>query len=225
MDDSRRRPSEPIDVWVVEDDADYRSMLAASIETEPDLSCSGTFETGEALLEQLNTHFAPDVVLMDIELPGIDGIETARQLRRRNPGSRIVMLTIHEDNDRIFEALCHGASAYLAKGAPTDEVIQAVRDVLAGGAAMTPAVARRVINMFAQLNQPRFDYGLTDRERDVLRELTKGKSKKRIAADLFLSVHTVDGHLRCVYQKLHVSSGIQAVGKALNERIVSPHQE
>jgi DNA-binding NarL/FixJ family response regulator len=165
-------------------------------------------------------HFAPDVLLMDIGLPGISGIETVERLRRRHPGSRVLMLTVHEDNDRIFDALCAGACGYLSKSASPDEVAQAVRDVVGGGSAMTPQIARRVIDMFAQLHAPQHDYGLTDRELDVLRELARGKSKKRIAGDLHLSVHTVDTHLRSVYQKMHVSTATQAVGKAVGERLV-----
>ena len=132
----------------------------------------------------------------------------------------VIMVTIHEDNDRIADALRHGASGYLSKRASADEVVQGIRDVMRGGAAMSPQIARRVLNIFAQLNAPGVDYGLTNREKDVLNELVAGKTKKRIARDLSLSIYTVDTHLRSVYTKLHVNTQTAAVAKALKEGIL-----
>lgn len=220
MDGAGHARSDPISVWVVEDDDDYRALLGSILESDPALACPASFASAEDLLAHLNQHFAPEVLILDIGLPGMSGVEAVQHLRMRHPGSRIIMLTIHEDNDRIFDAIRYGASGYLAKGASADDITQAVHDVMAGGAAMSPQIARRVLGMFTQSLAPAYDYGLTDRERDVLSELVKGKSKKRIADDLFLSRHTVDTHLRSVYLKLHVSSATEAVGKAVGERLV-----
>ena len=153
-------------------------------------------------------------------LPGMSGIELVRRLRPMTLGTHLIMLTIHEDNGCIFDALCAGASGYLSKTATADEIVEGIRDVMRGGAVMSPQIARRVLNMFAQSNAPRFDYGLTDREVDVLNELVAGKTKKRIAKDLFLSAHTVDTHLRSIYAKLHVNTQTAAVAKALTENLV-----
>lgn len=216
----RHTVQDRITVWIVEDSRDYRETLRQVIDAEPDIACPTTFETAEELISYLDDHFMPEVILMDIGLPGMDGIEAVRRTRRIGLGTRIVMLTIHEDNDRIFQALCAGASGYLSKTASSADVIDAIRDVMRDGAPMSPQIARRVLNMFAQLNAPRSDYGLTAREKDVLNELVAGKIKKTIARDLSLSVHTVDTHLRSIYAKLHVSTQTAAVAKAVGEKLV-----
>jgi DNA-binding NarL/FixJ family response regulator len=172
------------------------------------------------MLEFLNHHFAPDVVLVDIGLPGMSGIEVVHRLHRLAPDTRLVMLTIHEDNDRIFEAICAGACGYLLKTALPDAIIQAVREALQGGAPMTPQIARRVLNLFTQVRAPAWDYDLTDREREVLRELIGGKTKKQMGKTLFLSEYTVDTHLRSIYAKLHVHSRTEAVVKAIKENLL-----
>ncbi len=151
----------------------------------------------------------------------MDGIEVLTHLRPAIPGTAVVMLTVHEDNDRIADALRFGASGYLSKKASADDVIEGIRDVMRGGAPMSPQIARRVLNIFAQQNAPGVDYGLTNRETDVLNELVEGKTKKRIARDLSLSVYTVDTHLRSVYTKLHVNTQTAAVAKAIKERLVT----
>jgi DNA-binding NarL/FixJ family response regulator len=207
-------------VWIVEDSEDYRTTLAELICAEDDLDCPSTFGSAEELLAHLADHFLPDVVLMDIGLPGMDGVETVRRIRPLTLGTAIVMLTVHEDEERIFQALCAGASGYLSKTASFAEVLEAIRDVTSGGAAMSPRIARRVLDMFAQLQKPRQDYGLTGRERDVLNELVSGKTKKRIARDMGLSPHTVDTHLRSIYGKLHVTTQTAAVARAVSERLV-----
>lgn len=215
-----RKPQNRSSVWIVEDHAEYRETVRELVDGEGDLCCPHTFPSGERLLEFLNDHFAPEVLVVDIGLPGLSGIDVVRRVSRFSPATRLVILTIHEDDDRIFEAICAGACGYLLKSATREQILAAIRDVLEGGAPMTPQVARRVLNLFTQLKAPRWDYGLSDRERDVLGELVAGKTKKQIGKALFLSAHTVDTHLRNIYTKLHVHSRTEAVVKALSERLV-----
>jgi DNA-binding NarL/FixJ family response regulator len=207
-------------VWIVEDNPDYRDTVQELVDLADGFTVPHTFGSGEDLFEFLNHHFAPDLVLVDIGLPGMDGIEVVGRLSRLAPDTRLVMLTIHEDNDRIFQAICNGASGYLLKTAGPEAIVQALREALHGGAPMTPQIARRVLNFFTQMRTPAWDYELTDRERDVLRELIDGKTKKQMGKSLFLSEHTVDTHLRSIYQKLHVHSRTEAVVKAIKENLV-----
>jgi DNA-binding NarL/FixJ family response regulator len=213
--------SQPASIWIVEDSADYAATVHQLLNQADDLTCAHSFRSGEDLLSYLNEHFAPDVLLVDIGLPGISGIEVVRRVHGFSPATLLVMLTIHEDNDRIFEAICAGATGYLLKTATPEEILSSIREVLKGGAPMTPAIARRVLNLFTQIRAPRWDYQLTDRERDVLAQLVEGKTKQEIGAALFLSTHTVDTHLRNIYEKLHVHSRTQAVVKAIRENLVS----
>jgi DNA-binding NarL/FixJ family response regulator len=205
----------------VEDRDDYRETIKEVVDSEPDLTCPCAFDSGEALLAHLKDNYAPEVILMDIGLAeDLNGIEVVERLRPIAPGTRVVMLTIEESYQMIAEALRAGACGYLSKSAKAADVVEAIHDVMTGGAAMSPQIAKRVLDMFAQLNAPRFDYQLTPREKDVLEQLVQGKSKKRIAKDLVLSPHTVDTHLRSIYAKLHVNTQTAAVAKALSERLV-----
>lgn len=214
------RKASSISVWIVEDHDEFRETIQAVLEDAEGIRCEWAFPNAEDLLEALNHHFAPEVVLMDIGLPGMNGIEAIARVKTISPATHVILLTIHEDNDRIFEAICAGASGYLLKTSRTESVIEAVRDVHRGGAAMAPQIARRVLNMFTQFHGPRWDYQLTDREKEVLRELVAGKTKEQIADDIDLSFHTVDTHLRSIYAKLHVNSKSGAIAKALKERLV-----
>jgi DNA-binding NarL/FixJ family response regulator len=211
---------DPVTVWVVEDSADYRATVQELVELERDLSCPQTFSCAEDLLEHLNDHLAPDVVVMDIGLPKKSGIEATRHVKGISPATEIVMLTIHGDNDRIFGAICAGATAYLTKPASPDSILHAVREVAAGRAWMTPEVAKRVLNMLTQLRGPRWDYKLTDRECEVLKALVAGLTKIEIARSMILSPHTIDTHIRNIYAKLHVHSRAEAVAKAVGQGFV-----
>ncbi|MCG8468955.1 MAG: response regulator transcription factor [Gemmatimonadetes bacterium] len=214
------RSTSSISVWIVEDNEDFRQAVHELLEDAAGVRCERVFANAEDLLETLNHHFAPEVILMDIGLPGMSGIEAIGRLKTVSPATHVIVLTIHEDNDRIFDAICAGASGYLLKTARMDRVLEAVREVHRGGAAMTPQIAGRVLNMFTQFNAPRYDYQLTEREKQVLSQLVEGKTKDKIASDLSLSYHTVDTHLRNIYAKLHVHSKSSAIAKALKERLV-----
>jgi DNA-binding NarL/FixJ family response regulator len=172
------------------------------------------------MLEVLKTQFAPEVVLMDIGLPGLSGIEGVRRIKDISPATDVLMLTIHEEDDKVFEAICAGANGYLLKSLGQEELLQAIRGVMAGGAPMNAQIAARVLHMFARIAAPKEGYGLTAREKEILSLLTEGLSKKAIADRLFLSFFTIDTHLKNIYSKLHVHSGTGAVAKALRERIL-----
>lgn len=210
----------PAQVWLVEDNARFGEVLAAVLAGDDAFAPPVLFGDAEAALEALEAGALPDVVLMDIGLPGIDGIDGARRVKALAPTLPVVMLTVHQDNDRIFEAVCAGASGYLLKSSPREAVLHGVRQVLDGGAAMDAQIARRVLDMFARLAAPRADYGLSDREQEILHLLVDGLTKGGIAERLCLSPHTVDGHVRNVYAKLHVHNRSGAVAKALRERLL-----
>jgi DNA-binding NarL/FixJ family response regulator len=184
-----------------------------------DLECPQHFSNSEDALTALAEGVLPDVVLVDVELPGMDGIEAVRRMKAISPSTRIIMLTVFDDHDKILKAICAGASGYLLKTSPVEKIVESIRDVHAGGAPMTPRVARSVLDMFGRLLVPQRDYGLTAREQKILELMTEGLIKKEIADQLSLSYHTVDTHLRNIYAKLHVNTRSGAVAKALKERL------
>ena len=161
----------------------------------------------------------PDVVLLDVELPGLNGLEAVKRIKSISPSTRVIMLTVFDDHDKIFKAICAGASGYLLKTSPVEKIIESIREAQDGGAPMTPRVARSVLDMFMRTSSPHEDYGLTTREQSILELMTKGLIKKEIADRLSVSYHTVDTHLRNIYAKLHVHTRTGAVSKALKERL------
>jgi len=212
-----------IDVWIVEDNEHLRATIAELLEEQPGLRCALAIPTCEDALAALEQGHVPQIVLMDLGLPGMSGIEGTRRIRAISPASRIVVLSVKEDDDTVFEALCAGASGYLLKPASGDRIVEAVRMARNGGAPMNAFIARKVLTMFTDVARSRGahgDYGLTAREREILRLLCEDCTQKGIADQLFLSPHTVDTHLRNIYGKLHVHSRTGAVGKALRERLL-----
>jgi len=178
------------------------------------------FLTAEELIDTFDD-IAPDVVLMDIGLPGMSGIDAIARLKRDHPRVEIVVLSVFEDDESVFRAICAGASGYLAKPAMPQQLVEAVEHAFGGGTPMSPHIARKVLEMFKEYAPPpSADYHLTAREREVLELLVQGEDYKSIAERLFLSVFTVRAHLRNIYDKLHVHSKSQAVAKALKERVV-----
>jgi DNA-binding NarL/FixJ family response regulator len=220
MQPDHRAAGQTATVWIVEDNDEFRTTVQDLVDLTEGFTAPHAFSSGEELFEHLNQHLAPDALLVDIGLPEMDGLEVARRMNRLAPDTRVVILTIHEDNDLIFQAICNGASGYLLKTADSTAIVQALREALQGGAPMTPQIARRVLNFFTQMRAPAWDYQLTDRERDVLRELIEGKTKRQMGKSLFLSEHTIDSHLRNIYTKLHVHSRTEAVVKAIKENLV-----
>jgi DNA-binding NarL/FixJ family response regulator len=209
-----------ISVAVVEDHPDLRNSLTLILRATPGFSCTGSYESCEGLLEELEAT-APQVILMDIGLPGISGIEGVRRVKALMPAAKILMQTIYEDDQQVFRAICAGADGYLLKKSSPVEILQAIEQVMAGGVPMTPSIALQVIEMFRDFApRPHESVDLTPREHELLRSLSDGLDYKQIAERHFISLDTVRGHIRHIYEKLHVHSKSEAVSKALRQRIV-----
>ena len=207
-------------VWIVEDHEDCRRLVARVINRTAHMHCPRAFSSCEDALAALAREPAPDVVLLDVGLPRMDGIQGIREIKARAPATHVLMLTVYDDHEKVFNAICAGASGYLLKTADDEAILHAIQDVLGGGAPMNPRVARLVLDMFAHLaGPPRRDYGLSAREKEILEFMVQGLIKKEIADRLGLSYHTVDNHLRNIYTKLHVHTRGGAVAKALTERL------
>jgi DNA-binding NarL/FixJ family response regulator len=205
----------PISVVIVEDDAPLRASLAGVLQRAADCRCVGVYASAEEALQAI-PRLSPQVVLMDINLPGMDGVECVRRLAELLPRTQILMLTVHEDPDSIFESLSAGASGYLLKPVRAAELLAAVRDVNTGGAPMTSNIARKVVQSFKRAgSEPDDGKQLSPRERDVLDYLAKGYSYKEVAEQMEISYSTVHTHIEHIYRKLHVQSRAQAVAKYL----------
>ena len=200
-------------VSIVEDDATARGMLSNWIRRAPGFRCAGAHGSGEAALTALAVE-KPTVVLMDINLPGMTGIECVRRLKPLMTQTQFVMLTVYEDADHIFNALVAGASGYLLKRMPREELLAALKDVHAGGSPMSSNIARKVVQSFQRIgSQMSKEEDLSPREREVLALLARGYLYKEIAESLQISVPTVNTYIRRIYEKLHVRSRSQAVAK------------
>jgi DNA-binding NarL/FixJ family response regulator len=209
-----------IRVAIIEDERDIRECLCLLVNGTDGYTCTGSYRTMEEALEKIPGHM-PDVVLSDIGLPGMSGIEGVRILRKRHPDLLLLMLTIHDDDERIFDAMCAGACGYLLKKTPPARLLDSLREAVAGGAPMSPEVARRVIALFREVHPPeRADYHLTPHETRLLKLFVEGHNYKTAAAELRVSVNTVNFHVRSIYDKLQVHSRSEAVAKALRNRLV-----
>src|SRR5687768_2786028 len=204
---------------VIYDDHDLpRESLGALLSSADDMTCVGSFENCNHVLEQIRS-LRPDIVLMDIEMPGIDGISAVRMIKKEFPEIRIIMQTVFEDEARIFASLQAGAEGYILKNASAERIIDSIREVNAGGASMTPSVALRVMKYFNQVKSV-VDYSLTSKEKEVLALLAEGNSYKMAAAKLGITYSTVNSHIKNIYEKLHVHSLGEAVSFALKNKIV-----
>jgi DNA-binding NarL/FixJ family response regulator len=213
-------PPPVIEVAIVEDRREIRESLALLIGGTEGFKCIGSYRSMEEALDKLK-HHQPHLLLSDIGLPGMSGIEGVAILKERYPDLLILMLTVYDDDERIFDAMCAGASGYLLKKTPPGRLLDSLREVASGGAPMSPEVARRVISLFREIRPPdRADYELTPHETRLLRLLVQGHNYKTAAAELGVTVHTVSFHLRSIYEKLQVHSKSEAVAKALQNRLV-----
>jgi DNA-binding NarL/FixJ family response regulator len=207
----------PIKVSIVEDNDQIREGLSVLINGSTGFQCVATYPTAENALKYLPAQ-KPDVVLMDIQLPGMSGIECVRELKRLLPDLQIMMLTIYEDDDNVFKSIVAGASGYVLKKTPPSELMDAVSDLHNGGSPMSDRIARKVVQAFQQMGKSsRETENLTQRESEVLSYVAKGFQDKEIAEKFFLSSETVRTHLRNIYKKLHVRSRTEATLKYLNK--------
>ena len=209
-----------VNVTIIEDQREIREGLKFLISSTAGFQCNGSYGSAEEALAKIATG-PPDLVLIDIGLPGMDGIEATRVLKERYPDMPIVALTVYDDDDRIFDALCAGASGYLLKKTPPARLIESLNEAMDGGAPMSPEVASRVIKIFKDIRPPeRADYHLTPHEVRLLRLLVEGHSYKTAAAELGSRVNTIGFHMRSIYRKLQVHSKSEAVVKAMRQRLV-----
>jgi len=210
-----------IRVAIIEDSREVREGLAALINGTRGFSCSSSYYSMEAALAGISLQKEPDVILTDIGLPGMSGIEGIEILRERYPQVPIVALTVYDNDEKVFNALCAGASGYLLKTTPPARLLESIREVINGGAPMSPEVARRVVRLFREFRPPETaDYRLTPQETELLKLLIEGHHKKTAAREMGISTNTVSFHLKNIYSKLQVHSKTEAVAKALRERLV-----
>jgi DNA-binding NarL/FixJ family response regulator len=217
----KKETATALKIWAVEDNAAYRNALAYIFKKAEGLELQ-TYSNAEDALAGLRGAPPPDAILLDVQLPGMDGISAISRFKELAPEVCIVMLTVFEEPEKVFRALCAGASGYLLKTLPAERIVEALREAVAGGAPMSPGVAKAVLGRFVELAAPGKGnaYDLSEREREVLELMTLGLIKKEIADKLGLSFHTVNTHLRNIYTKLHVGTRGAAVAKALKERLV-----
>lgn len=210
-----------IEILVIEDNRLFRKTLVDFINQSSESFCKHDFISCEDAIEKMKSNeIDPSIILLDIGLPGMSGIEAIPILKSISPSAKIIMLTIQDDNESIFKAICNGASGYLLKDSSSDKIINAVKEVLNGGAPMNSSIAFKVLEMFKKFVPEKKDYNLSIREVEILQLLVEGLPKKIIADKLSISYHTVDSHLRKIYEKLKVHSASSAVAKALKENLI-----
>lgn len=212
--------ADSITVALVDDESAIRKGLGLLISGTPGYRCVGAFGSVEEALRCLGRE-VPDVLLLDINLPGMQGSEGARLFHESHPTMQILMLTVYDEDEHIFESICNGASGYLLKRTPPSELLEAIRDVYQGGAPMSPEVARKVVQLFRKTGPAeKIDHNLTPHEVRLLALLAEGYSYQATADHLHVSINTVRDYIRSIYDKLHVHSKAEAVRKALKGRII-----
>ena len=205
-------------ITIFEDDDQLRDSLVVLIENSDDYTVSGNYPNANEAATIIRRD-TPDVVIMDINMPGKTGVEAVSEIKEARPQTFIIMYTMFEDDENLFSSLCAGANGYILKKTSPFKLFEAINEVMEGGAPMSPAIARRVLQSF-ELKSTGQHYHLTTREKEVLQLLTKGYSIKNIAAELKISFDTARTHLKNIYNKLHVNCGKEAISKALRERII-----
>lgn len=204
---------------MVEDNSRYRKSLATVINNTDGMECSEMFSTCEEAFERMEIASIPDVLLLDIGLPGMSGIKGIQRFKSYSSDIHIVILTIYDDNDTVFDALCEGASGYLLKDSSQEKIVESIREVLSGGAPLNMRIAQKVLQLFSKIKSKKPDYGLTEREKEILQYIVSGLTKQQIADSLFLSFHTVNTHIKNIYKKLEVSTKAAVVSKFYKENL------
>lgn len=206
-------------IVIFEDNERLRQSLKILLEGVEGYTVCGDYDNCEHAAAITDQH-QPDVVIMDIDMPGVDGINGLRVIKERSPRTHIIMHTVFEDEDRLFKCLCSGANGYILKNTSFVSLLEAIDNVLHGGAPLSPSIAKKVLQSFQVIPAGRLQYNLSERETEVLKYLVKGYSYKMIANTCFISLDTVRGHIRNIYTKLHVNCGREAVAIALRDNIV-----
>lgn len=209
-----------VNVAVFEDNVLLREQLTELLSTAGEIKVCGSWENC-ARIGKIMDFYRPDLVLMDIDMPEVNGMEGLKFIIRNFPETPVIMLTVFEDDEHVFDSICLGAKGYLLKKTSPEKIIEAIHDTMSGGSPMSPSVARKVIRSFAAIKQvaPK-DYNLTKREKDILQSLVNGNSYKMIAAELGISINTVRQYIRSIYEKLEVHSMNEAVSKAIKQNVV-----
>lgn len=207
-------------VWIVEDNEAFRKQLRRVLNASGVFVSENDFRTCEPLLEVIRESSPPDLVLMDIGLPGMDGIEGIRHIKALAPATEVVVLTVFDDNENVVQAIAAGAVGYLHKSSSMEAIVDSLKSILVGGAPINPHIARKLLELFATSNAPKENYGLTRREKEILSLLVEDIPLKQVADRLSVSIHTVNMHLRNTYGKLQVQSRSGAVAKALREHLL-----
>ena len=213
-------------IVIFDDNKNLRNSITLLLGTEPLFEVVGSFRDAERCVEEISI-IRPDVILMDLEMPGINGIEAIRLLKKEVPEVQILVQTVFEDDGRIYDSIIAGASGYILKSQLTNGLIDAIKELRSGGSPISPSIARRVLDLIQQGARPKVsqkaavDYHLTAREKEVLTCIVNGLSYKMIASDLNISYETVRSHMKNIYEKLHVASLTEVVAKAINQNIVA----
>ncbi len=207
-------------VWIVEDNAEFRKQLKSVLALSAEFTCEYDFRHCEDALELLATDSPPDIVLMDIGMPGMNGIECTRKIKMISPSTEVVILTVFDDNENLVRAIAAGASGYLHKSATLDEIVGSLKSILVGGAPINPSIARKLLSLFGSSSASRHEYNLTRREKEILTLLVEDIPLKQVADRVSVSIHTINMHLRNIYAKLQVQSRSGAVAKALKEGLL-----
>jgi len=209
-----------IKVMLYEDNPQLREGLTMLIEGSEGFTVLASFKNCNNVLSEVEA-FKPDVILMDIDMPGVNGIEGLKLIRQHNHEVKVLMLTVFDDNKNVFEALKSGANGYVLKKTPPAKLLEYILEAASGGAPMTSSIATQVLKMFSEVQVPQGeDYNLSDREKEVLQHLVNGYSYKMIASDMFIAIDTVRSHIKKIYEKLHVNSKSEAVAKAFKDKII-----
>lgn len=222
MSDTADDSNNDLRVWLVEDHRAYGERLLKTLNKLEGLSCDARFTACEDALAALQKRPPPDVVLLDLELPGMNGLEGIGRIRALAPDCAVVILTVFEDDEKVFKAVSAGAVGYMLKTASADEIVAGLRAAAAGDSPINPRIARRILDMFSSQRQPKQDYGLSPRETEILQLLVDGNTIKGVAAKLGISFYTADEYIRNVYKKLNVRDRGSAIAKALTERLIPP---
>jgi DNA-binding NarL/FixJ family response regulator len=208
------------EVWIIEDNTSYSHIIRSAINHSDWCRCEKEFTNVADALEPLSKGISPDIILTDINLPGMNGIEGIKEIKLRNKEVEIIVLTVFDDNVKIFEAICNGANGYLIKNSSPDEILEAIKTVVDGGSSINADLARKVFGMFTALKKTENSYGLTKRENEILNYLVEGKIVNEIAKITFTSPQTVQTHVKNIYTKLQVNTRSGLVSKALKEGLV-----